>query len=306
MAHGTLAAIDCGTNSTRLLIVDEVGATLAREMRITRLGEGVDATGRLASTAIERTLRVLEFFRSMMDAAVVTQARMVATSAVRSASNGDEFLTSASRIAGTDGELLSGDDEGRLSFVGATSNLDGDAEKAVILDIGGGSTEMVLLDDGRVNAFSMELGCVRLTERLLTSDPPTEGELSVAVDAIRAQLTLAWAALPKLGRLNGDGLLIGLAGTISTLAGLEQGLDVYNRDKIHHFVLTSDAVAHWCQTLADETSAQRRVRSALLEGRDDVIVGGALVLRETMARLQVTQCLASEADLLDGLILSMR
>jgi exopolyphosphatase/guanosine-5'-triphosphate,3'-diphosphate pyrophosphatase len=303
--HGAIAAVDCGTNSTRLLVVDRSGDTIVREMRITRLGEGVDATGTLSPSGVDRTSTVLKEFRALMDAAGVQQSKLVATSAVRDAKNGAEFLNLASQIICSDAELLSGTEEGRLAFAGATAGLAVDQRDAVVLDIGGGSTELVRADNGHIQAFSMKLGCVRLTERYLLSDPPQEAEIREAIRAIRTELAAAFLAVPSLDRPNGNGCLIGLAGTISTLAGLELGMERYERDPIHHFNLTSEAVGRWCQILAGETSKKRGRRSEMLAGRQDVIVGGALVLRETMARLGARTCVVSESDILDGLVLSM-
>jgi exopolyphosphatase/guanosine-5'-triphosphate,3'-diphosphate pyrophosphatase len=305
MRHaGALAALDCGTNSTRLLIVDAAGTTMVREMRITRLGAGVDATGRLAPEAMARTVAVLADYRSIMDAQGVVRARLVATSAVRDAANGDEFLGAASAVVGTRAELLPGDEEGRLSYAGATSGLPEDGLTNVVVDIGGGSTELVMLD-GVVRAVSLELGCVRLSERYLHHDPPGAAEVAGALAAIDAELDRATRVIPALGALQGGARLVGLAGTVSTLAALELGLVTYERWRVHHSVLTRSKVEHWCDVLAAEPAAARAARPGMLDGRQDVIVGGALVLREVMRRLELGQCLVSESDILDGLVQSL-
>jgi exopolyphosphatase/guanosine-5'-triphosphate,3'-diphosphate pyrophosphatase len=303
---GAVAAVDCGTNSTRLLIVDSSGRTVAREMRITRLGQGVDATHALASEAMVRTLEVLRHFRVLMNDAHVGRVRMVATSAVRDATNGDEFLKAASDVIGAEAELIPGAEEGRLAYTGATRDLNtGDAD-VVVVDIGGGSTELVTERDGDIHSFSMALGCVRLSERYLHHDPPSADELSAMVVEIQRELLCATKALPVLEELRARRQLIGLAGTVSTLAALEIGLVEYQPNRVHHAVLTQQAVAHWCQALAAEQASERAARPGMLDGRQDVIVGGAVVLREVMSGLGFLSCLVSEADILDGLILSIR
>lgn len=304
-SEGPIAAVDCGTNSTRLLVVDAGGAPLVRLMRITRLGQGVDATGRLAPEAIERTVAVLEEFRRDMDRLGVVGGRMAATSAAREAVNGADFLAAATRTVGIDAELLSGEEEGRLAYLGATASLPPAEGDDVVVDIGGGSTELMVEREG-IGVHSMAIGCVRLTERCLVHDPPTPDEIVCAVTTVQEQLDRALAAVPALGDLRRGGRLIGLAGTVSTLAMLVQGLDDYDRDRIHHSWLRFDQVDRWCRTLLAETTATRAERPAVVEGREDVIAGGALVLREVMLRLGFDRCLVSEDDILDGLALSVR
>jgi len=278
-----LAALDCGTNSTRLLI-SAGGVDRVRLMRITRLGQGVDATGKLDPDAISRTLEVLGEYRELMDAQGVVRARLVATSAVRDATNGEEFLTAAAETTGVHAELLSGDEEGALSFAGATASLDLPRARVVTIDIGGGSTELVAADPDP-EAVSLDLGCVRLTERFLHHDPPTDSELEQAAFFVRQEL--------------------GLAGTVSSLGALAQGLSHYDRDRIHHFVLEAGVVRSWCDRLAAQTTTERAQLPGLAAGREDVIVGGVVVLRETMERFGFPTCLVSEADLLDGLVASL-
>jgi exopolyphosphatase/guanosine-5'-triphosphate,3'-diphosphate pyrophosphatase len=303
---GAVAAIDCGTNSTRLLITDEDGRSLVRLMRITRLGEGVDASRKLASEAIERTVLVLREFRTVMDQHRIIRARMVATSAVRDALNGEEFLQAASRVTGIDAELLAGDEEGSLAYAGATMDVPPAAGDDVVVDIGGGSTELVVEHAGRIQAISLDLGCVRLTERNLRHDPPSSEEVERARRVIAGELDRAQRSVGALGNLGAGSRLIGLAGTVSTLAALEQHLADYDRERIHHFVLTEEAVTRWCDLLLQETSAARSKRPGMVAGREDVIAGGALVLREVMGRFGFDQCLVSEADILDGIAASLR
>jgi exopolyphosphatase/guanosine-5'-triphosphate,3'-diphosphate pyrophosphatase len=300
-AAEAVAALDCGTNSTRLLIVSDGPAV--RRMRITRLGQGVDATGKLDAEAVERTLDALTEYRRLMDANDVTRSRLVATSAVRDAGNGGEFLVAASRIVGTPAELLDGEAEGSLAFAGATAALELDPARVAVIDIGGGSTELVV-GDGRVRAVSLDLGCVRVTERFFAHDPPTADELGAAARFIRAELDKAAGQLPELTR--GGRTLVGLAGTVTTLGALAQGLSHYDRARIHHFVLSFAEVSAWLETLAIEPAAERAKRPGMAPGREDVIAGGVLVLRETMDRFSFDRCIVSEADLLDGIAATLR
>ncbi len=304
---GALAAVDCGTNSTRLLVVGPSGDVRAREMTITRLGEGVDATHRLRPEAMERTFAALRAYRSIMDAEHVGPTRLVATSAVRDAANGEAFLLPAAEIIGAPAELLPGIEEGELSYAGATGDLPaGDAGQVVVLDIGGGSTEIVTKAQGEILSVSLDIGCVRLTERFLHGDPPTVPEVADAVRAIGAELDRATQAVPPLAEEGRAMRLVGLAGTVSTLASLELGLAEYDRDRIHHAVLPLEAVERWCDVLGEEPVAERARRPGLPRGRQDVIFGGALVLREVMLRLRMPECIVSEADILDGLVMSLR
>jgi exopolyphosphatase/guanosine-5'-triphosphate,3'-diphosphate pyrophosphatase len=303
---GPIAAIDCGTNSTRLLVVDAFGDTLTREMHVTRLGEGVDNSRQLSSSAISRTISVLRGFRDVMDHHSVVDARLVATSAVRDASNGGHFLKAASEITGARAEILSGMEEGRLSYAGATAGLKPFTSGTAVVDIGGGSTELIVQHLGEIHAASMELGCVRLSERYLRHDPPQEREIARTVEEIETELDRIIASTPAFGSIHPDTRLVGLAGTVSTIAALQMGLTTYQRERVHHAVLTERTVAHWCEVLACDTSAQRAKRPGMIEGRQDVIVGGSLVLREVMARFTISLCLVSESDILDGLIFSMQ
>jgi exopolyphosphatase/guanosine-5'-triphosphate,3'-diphosphate pyrophosphatase len=303
---GALAAVDCGTNSTRLLVVGPAGDVRAREMTITRLGQDVDETHRLQPEALERTFAALRHYRSIMDAEQVGRTRLVATSAVRDATNGGAFLGPSADIIGAPAELLPGDEEGRLSYAGATGDLPVTDAAIVVLDIGGGSTEIVTKVGGAILSVSLDMGCVRLTERFLRRDPPTPDEIAAAVQAISSELDRAIDAIPVLGEPGRAFQLVGLAGTVSTLAGLELGLTAYDRTRIHHAVLTAAAVERWCDVLGAESVAARGQRPGLPVGRQDVIVGGALVLREVMTRFGLHECTVSEADILDGLIMSLQ
>lgn len=274
-------------------------------MRITRLGEGVDRTRRIRSEAIARTIDVLREYRAIVAAEQVERLRLVATSAVRDASDGDKFLESAKEIMGVQAELLSGEEEGRLSYLGATDELADDGRTFVVVDIGGGSTEIVLRPERIILTRSMDMGCVRLTERFLPGDPPREAEISAAVAAIGSELDRAVSVLPALKTLGPRDQLVGLAGTLSTLAMLNLDLVEYDRTRVHHAVLSRVAVENWCSILATEPMAIRARRASIPVGRRDVIFGGALILREVMRRLGVNDCLVSEADILDGLVLSL-
>ena len=300
-----VAALDCGTNSTRLLIADEDGRTLSRLMRVTRLGEGVDATHVLAPQAIERTVAVLADYRRMMDEHGVDRARLVATSAVRDATNGEEFLEAAGHATGTVAELLSGDEEGRLSFAGATAGMAPQTGDDVVVDIGGGSTELVLRHGDGIGAISLDMGCVRLSERYLLDDPPTRGQLAALTAAVRVELERATIALPGLSDLAPESRLIGLAGTVATVAALEQGLVEYDREMVHHFVLEKEAIDRWASTLANESAAARLSRPGMDPGRQDVIVGGVVILSEVLSLCRLDECLVSESDILDGLVASL-
>jgi exopolyphosphatase / guanosine-5'-triphosphate,3'-diphosphate pyrophosphatase len=315
---GTVAALDCGTNSTRLLIVDADDRVLERRMIITRLGEGVDATRKLAPDAITRTVAVLGQYRRLMDFHRVERSRLVATSATRDAVNAEEFFESAERVTGVRPELLTGLAEGELSFAGATARLPTDrpvAGPVLVVDIGGGSTEIVVGDPrdagdatragrrGTVAAVSLDIGCVRLSERFFHHDPPLADELDAAAAVVEAEVTRARSQLPPVAP---GGTLIGLAGTVSTLAALVGEIDVYDRGRIHHAVLTAEQVAGWFERLATEDRRARLVRPGMVEGRADVIVGGIMVLASVMNGFQRTECLVSEDDILDGLVASLR
>jgi exopolyphosphatase/guanosine-5'-triphosphate,3'-diphosphate pyrophosphatase len=300
----TLAGIDCGTNSTRLLVADESGRTVERLMRITRLGQGVDATGRLAEEAIARTVAVLEEYRKVLDQHGVERVRMTATSAARDASNRDDFFSAATTAVGVTPELLGGEEEARLSFLGATSDLDPDDGPFLVADIGGGSTEFAVGTSGEPDGvLSTDIGCVRITEKFLHSDPPAPEELSQAFDVVRGHLDDVARVIPSVAEVR---RFVGLAGTVTTMAAVELGLAIYDRDRIHHFVLTRAAAEDVFRTLATESRGRRIHNPGLEEARADVIVGGAIIVCAIMRYFELSECLVSEADILDGLVLSLR
>jgi exopolyphosphatase/guanosine-5'-triphosphate,3'-diphosphate pyrophosphatase len=299
---GPVAAIDCGTNSTRLLVADARGRPLERLMQITRLGEGVDATGKLSADAIDRCLAVLAEYREVMDRLSVVRGRLVATSAARDAANGEEFLAAAGEVTGLTPELLAGTEEARLSMAGAVSDLDPSGGPFLIVDIGGGSTELVAgsgADDPDLAAVSLQMGCVRITERFLPSDPPTRDELAGAEAMIDGLLAEATDGDPRFAATR---CLVGLAGTVTTLSSLQLGLDEYDPERIHHSVLTLANVEDWYRTLAGEVRQARLDRAGMVVGREDVIVGGAMILDRVMRHLGFDECLVSEADILDGMV----
>jgi exopolyphosphatase/guanosine-5'-triphosphate,3'-diphosphate pyrophosphatase len=300
------AAIDCGTNSTRLLIAYPGGVTVDRLNRITRLGAGVDRTGRLAADAVRRTITVLEEYRGVMDRHGVARVRMTATSAARDADNRDDFFSAAEEVVGIQPELLSGVEEGRLSFLGATSELDQRSGPWLVVDIGGGSTELVAGPGAGAGpplaVRSLDVGCVRLTERFLASDPPAAPELDAARRFVTTLLAEAAEQEPRLAQ---GRTLVGLAGTVACLAATDQGIEEYDRDRLHHYVLTLDRVEQILRRLAGLTSAERRLVPGIEPARADVIVGGSIVLDEIMRHFGFGECLTSEADILDGLVLSL-
>jgi exopolyphosphatase/guanosine-5'-triphosphate,3'-diphosphate pyrophosphatase len=301
-----VAAVDIGTNSTRLLVADTDGAgaplsTVDRRMTITRLGQGVDATHRLAPEAIERTVKVLRQYRDALDDLGVHQVRAAATSASRDATNRDEFFAAGrDALGGVDLELIPGDEEARLSFLGATTGLDEPAPYLVV-DIGGGSTEFILGTEEPEGLMSVDIGCVRLTEQYLHGDPPRPEELSQAVSVVRDHLADVARELPGV---RGAGTLIGLAGTITTVAAIEMGLPGYDAERIHHFRLKREAAEDVFRTLATETLQQRKHNPGLEPARADVIVGGVVVLVSILRAFEFDEVLVSEADILDGLVRS--
>ena len=381
-----VAAIDCGTNSLRLLIADvdprqPTMADLVRRMEIVRLGQGVDATGRLAPDALARTFRVLEEYAALISGSAADAVRMVATSATRDAANSAEFVRGVTRILGVPPEVLSGGQEARLSFTGATAELAGGgpagqrfAPPYLVVDIGGGSTEFVLggsqsgaavpggmapavfqsaraqpdvaqpaslqpatvqpailqpaslqpaslqpnvaepdigeparaqpgadqagsTSAGQIAAISVDIGCVRMTERHLHSDPPADAEIAAAVTDIDAAISRAAAEVP----VQRARTLVGLAGSVTTVAGIALGLPVYDASRIHHARIPASEVHAVTQMLLGQTRAQRGLIGVMHPGRIDVIGAGALVLDRILVRLGFAEVVVSEHDILDGI-----
>ena len=296
-----VAAVDCGTNSTRLLVSEGPQRPLERLMRITRLGQGVDGSRRLSPEAVSRTIDVLRRYREVMDDLGVERVRMTATSAARDAENREEFFDAAEEVIGVRPELLTGEEEGRLSFLGATAELDPDEAPFLVVDVGGGSTEFVVGSEEPLGVVSVDTGCVRITEQYLHGDPPAPEELAQAISVVHSHLKDVERELPPVKEAR---RLVGLAGTVTTMAAVEIGLPEYDRDRIHHFTLTRAAAEDVFRTLAMEARDDRVHNPGLEEERADVIVGGALVVVTIMRHFGFDECLVSEADILDGPVLT--
>ena len=261
----------------------------------------MNATRRLQPDAVERTVAVLREYRAAMDENGVTAVRATATSAARDATNRDDFFGPAADALGAELELLSGEEEARLSFLGATAELTDEPAPYLVVDIGGGSTEFVLGTSKPEGLISVDIGCVRVTEQFLASDPPAPEELSAAVSVVRDHLADVARELPGISEAQ---TLVGLAGTITTVAAVEQGLPEYDRERIHHFRLSKAAAEDVFRTLALEPADVRRHNPGLEAGRVDVIVGGAIVLVSILRAFAFDEVLVSEADILDGLVRS--
>jgi exopolyphosphatase/guanosine-5'-triphosphate,3'-diphosphate pyrophosphatase len=305
MTQGPVAAIDCGSNSTRLLVVDENRSQLIRLMRITRLGEGVDRRHELSPQAIARTVETLNEFKTAMDSHGVVRVRMVATSAVRDAANGEEFIHGAGAAIGVAPEVLSGTEEGQLAYRGANADLEPFSGDTLVVDIGGGSTELTLGRGDAVSSVSLQLGCVRLTERFFGGDPPSGGEISAVRVAIETALREGEQVVPELAHLQTDRRLIGLAGTVSTLASLKLGLTEYRMDKLHHARISTDEVQDMGRNLGAMSAHERGKLVGMVRGREDVILGGALVLEMVLLRYGFREVIVSESDILDGIAMSL-
>ncbi|CAJ1499599.1 Ppx/GppA phosphatase family protein [[Mycobacterium] holstebronense] len=310
-----LAGIDCGTNSIRLLIAEPVDGRLRdihREMRIVRLGEGVDATGRFALEAIERTRAALADYTELLVAHGVSRVRMVATSATRDAANREVFFDMTAQVlgravAGAVAEVITGQEEAELSFRGAVGELDSADGPFVVVDLGGGSTEVVLGDpDNGVSAsYSANIGCVRLTERCLHSDPPTAGEVSAAREVARELLGEAVQAVP----VQHARTWVGVAGTMTTLSALAHGLTEYDSAAIHLSRVGFADLTAVCDQLIGMSRAERAALGPMHPGRVDVIGGGAIVVQELARilaqRAGIGELVVSEHDILDGIVLSI-
>jgi exopolyphosphatase/guanosine-5'-triphosphate,3'-diphosphate pyrophosphatase len=303
-----VAAIDCGTNSIRLLIAEPgeggVLVDVAREMRIVRLGQGVDRTGRLAPEAIARTREALVEYTELIDKLGASAIRMVATSATRDAINRDEFTTMVRAVLGAAPEVITGAEEAALSFAGAVAGLPDAASPVLVADIGGGSTELVLGHapaDGGLASYSMDIGCVRMTERHLRADPPSAAQIAATVADVRAAIRAAARDVP----IAAAATFVGVAGTVTTLAAIVHGLPSYDPAAIHGSTMTAAQVTDVTDRLLAMTHEQRAALPVMHPGRVDVIGGGALILRELVAAAGVASVVASEHDILDGLALNL-
>ncbi len=300
MTRPIYAGIDCGTNSTRLIIGDGID-TFEREMTITGLGRGVDATGRLSDEGIERVRAALENYRSIMDRYDIAGVRMTATSAARDAANRDVFFDVSESTVGVRPELISGHEEAELSFLGATAELDPADGPFLVFDIGGGSTEFAVGSSRMEGGISTDMGSVRFTEKYIENDPPRPEELVACLSVAEAHLDDVAREVPMA---MGARQLVGLAGTVSTAAAVEIGLAEYDRDQIHHFRLTREAIEDVYRTLVTESREDRACNPGLEPGRVDTIVGGICILARIVRYFGADEVLVSEADILDGLVLS--
>ena len=304
-----VAAIDCGTNSLRLLIADVDAAAgtvsdLVRDMEIVRLGEGVDQSRRFSAAALGRTLAACRDYARRIDSLDVEKVRFVATSASRDATNRDEFFDGVRAALGVDVEVVTGNEEAALSFAGATQELLANKEVAppyLVVDIGGGSTEFVLGSTAVDAARSVDVGCVRLAERHLRSDPATPEEIRAA----RADIGRALDLVEKVVPLRDATTLVGLAGSVTTVAALALGLPEYDPQRIHHSRITVSSVHEVTDRLLAMTCAQRKALPVMHPGRADVIGAGALVLDIIMRRVDAAEVVVSEHDILDGIALSI-
>lgn len=308
-----VAAVDCGTNSIRLLIseVAEDGTIrdITRQMEIIRLGQGVDATGELAPEAIERARVALEAYVKQMKFEQVAAVRMVATSATRDAKNQEDFFRMTEEVLsavqpGARAEVITGEEEARLSFAGAVSDLPAERGPFCVIDLGGGSTEFVVgTADGEIlGAHSAQMGCVRLTERMVRTDPPTETEIEIAREFV-AERT---AEVEKIVPIDKAATFVGCAGTFTTMSALAQGLERYDPDAIHNSELRFDALRVLAQQLLLQPIATRALNPVIHPGRADVIGGGAVVVQGIMDMIirntQATTFVISEKDILDGIV----
>ncbi len=307
MSTHRAAAIDCGTNSIRLLIadVDLVAGTatdVVREMLVVRLGEGVDATGAFAPAALERTFAACADYAVRLRDSGSPPLRFVATSASRDVSNRGQFIAGVAGILGVEPEVISGQEEGELSFAGATTGIPADARAPfLVVDIGGGSTEFVLGSGHPTHRTSVDIGCVRMTERHMAADPPTPAQVAAATADIDAAIARAGAVVPFAQATT----LVGLAGSVTTVAALALRLPEYDASVIHHSRIPAADVRRVSDELLAMTRAERAALAVMHPGRVDVIGAGALVLRRIMDATGAGEVLVSEHDILDGVAWSV-
>lgn len=310
-----VAAVDCGTNSIRLLVSDYDGKEFTdvyRGMKIVRLGQGVDATGRISDDAIVRARVALTEFVEIMKREGVVAVRMVATSATRDAANRQDFIDMTAEllgqvVPGTMAEEISGEEEARLSFQGAVTDLPSRCETVCVIDLGGGSTEFVVgkRDGAILGAYSAQMGCVRLTERIMTSDPATPEQVQQAREYVAARLIDVQDSVP----IQLADTFVGVAGTFTTISAIAQGLEFYDPRHIHGSELRFEASKVLTGTLIAGTSAERAAHPVMHPGRADVIAGGSVVVEEIMdmiaQRTNVRSLIISEKDILDGIVASL-
>jgi exopolyphosphatase/guanosine-5'-triphosphate,3'-diphosphate pyrophosphatase len=292
-----VAAIDCGTNALRLLIADiDAAGTLTdvvRLMRTVRLGEGVDSTGEFSTAALERTFAVCDEYASIIALQGVERSRFVATSASRDVSNRAQFVEGVVSRMGIAPEVIEGTEEAGLSYEGATRSLSGVIAPALVVDIGGGSTEFVLGEQ----SVSVNIGCVRMTERHLHSDPPSEAE----IDLVRADLAEAMHRAGESVDLRAAGTLVGVAGTVTTVAARALGLESYDPEILHGAIIEREPLERAIADLVAMSRVERVALAYMHPGRVDIIGGGALVLGAVVAAVGLPTLTVSECDILDGI-----
>lgn len=299
-----VAAIDCGTNSIRLLIADvEPGtgrlADVVRTMRVVRLGEGIDRTGEFSAGALGRAFTACDEYAGLLAAHGSPPLRFVATSATRDAGNRADFVAGVIARLGVEPDVIAGSEEAELSFLGAVRGLPPDVLRnpVLVVDIGGGSTEFVLGADLPSHSISVNVGCVRMTERHLRSDPPGAEEISW----VEADLAEALAAVSSAVPVGDARTLVGVAGSVTTVAAMALDLQAYDPAVLHGAVVTREEVEDVTERLLAMTREQRAALPFMHEGRVDVIAGGAMVLRALMRAFGQREVIASETDILDGI-----
>ena len=296
------AAVDIGSNSTNLLIVNQSGQTLERVVRSTRLGANIATTGALSAESMQRTLECLSEYESLIKQHKVSRRRTVATAACRVANNTSQFFAEVKKISGTEPELISGEIEGALSFVGATSSLD-EKMATLVIDIGGASTELMVGNETLDFAVSLPFGAVNLTEAELHRDPPRPEELTNAISLVSDAIDDVAHNYPLIGQID---RVVGVAGTIVTVAAVEVGQKTFDPSALHKLKLSREAVEDVFRTLATERLSDRVFNPGLPRDRADIIVGGCCVLVAVMRRLQISEIVVSQYNLLDGLISELR
>ena len=299
-----VAVIDCGTNSIRLLIAETSGSTIKeviRTMEIVRLGQGVDENKAFHPDAINRTLLAVKSFKEIIDKNKVDRIRFCATSATRDASNRNIFIDGVRDILNIQVEVIPGEEEAALSFTGATYQLDQGSGPFLVVDIGGGSTEFVYGDKKVISAKSVNIGCVRMSERHLRNQPPTMDQIASAIVDIDIAITQAAVSVP----INSAKSLIAVAGTATTVAAAALDLSKYDRDLIHLSKISADKVHKVAQMFQSMNKSEISALPYMHEGRVDVITAGSLVLSRVMAATGATEFVASETDILDGMAFSL-
>ena len=297
-----VAGIDCGTNSIRLLISSSSGAELVREMEIVKLGEGVDRTKNFSPEAVARTLKALRRFKELIDQHDVTHVRFCATSATRDAQNREIFTIPVEEILGVAPEVIVGTEEARLSFLGATAELSRELAPFLVVDIGGGSTEFVLGASDVIAAISVDIGCVRMTERHFSQDPPSTDEIANA----RRDINQAIDRASESVAISSAKTLIAVAGTATTVAAAALHLPEYDRVLIHGARIPAERTVEISEWLLSLTRAERAELGYMHPGRVEVIAAGSLVLAEIIKRTGAREFVASERDILDGIVTTLR